>query len=150
MFSFEAPATCRRRGRDGARRPTLRSAVTHLLAETPSHEGSPVEPTMFNPMSSHSDTRWKRALDSVLRLARIERSEPPDLSGEFEFLRQLCRSLVQDLPVAQRTPLELRIGRSHDRADLWNLRSHLFGAISLHHGEHVARERLQQLDAHWA
>ena len=38
---------------------------------------------------------------------------------------------------------------AHDRADLWNLRSHLFGAISLAHGEHVARERLQQLDAHW-
>lgn len=116
----------------------------------PSHEGSPVEPTMLNLMSSHTDTRWKRALDSVLRLARLERTEPPDESGEVEFLRRMCRSLVQDLPSPQRGPLELRILRSQDRADLWNLRSHLFGAISLAHGEHVARERLQQLDAHWA
>jgi hypothetical protein len=105
---------------------------------------------MFNLMPSPSDTRWKRALDSVLRLARLERTESPDERGEVECLRQLCRSLVQDLPSPQRGPLELRILRSHDRADLWNLRSHLFGAISLAHGEHVARERLQQLDAHWA
>jgi hypothetical protein len=104
---------------------------------------------MVHLMQSPSDTRWKRALDSVLRLARLERSEPVDESGEVEFLRQLCRSLVQDLPPPQRGPLELRIVRSHDRTDLWNLRSHLFGAISLAHGEHVARERLQQLDAHW-
>ncbi|WP_209384716.1 hypothetical protein [Rhizobacter sp. AJA081-3] len=104
---------------------------------------------MVHLMQSHSDTRWKRALDSVLRLARLERTELPDENGEVEFLRQLCRSLVQDLPAPQRGPLELRILRSHDRGDLWNLRSHLFGAISLAHGEHVARERLQQLDAHW-
>ena len=105
---------------------------------------------MVHLMQSSSDTRWKRALDSVLRLARLERSEPVDDSGEVEFLRQLCRSLVRDLPPPQRGPLELRIVRALDRSDLWNLRSHLFGAISLAHGEHVARERLQQLDAHWA
>jgi hypothetical protein len=45
--------------------------------------------------------------------------------------------------------LQLGGVESQGRADLWNLRSHLFGAISLAHGEHVARERLQQLDAHW-
>ncbi len=108
---------------------------------------------MLNLMPSHSDTRWKRALDSVLRFARlerIERIEPPDESGEVDFLRRMCCSLVQDLPAPQRGPLELRILRSQHRANLWNLRSHLFGAISLAHGEHVARERLQQLDAHWA
>jgi hypothetical protein len=105
---------------------------------------------MFSLMSSHSDSRWKRALDSVLRLARLERSGPLDESAEVECIRQLCCSLVHDLPAAQRVPLETRIQRSHDRSDLWNLRSHLFGAISLQHGEHVARERLQQLDAHWA
>lgn len=104
---------------------------------------------MFDAMPSPSDRRWKRALDSVLRLARRERSAPADECDDLEFLRQLCRSLVQDLPAEPRCALELRILRARDRTDLWNLRSHLFGAVSLEHGEHVARERLQRLDGHW-
>ena len=104
---------------------------------------------MYNAMPSPSDTRWKRALDSVLRFTRLERSGPPDDAGEVEFLRQLCRSLVQDLPAEPRCALDLRIQRARGRSDLWNLRSHLFGAVSLQFGEHAARERLQRLDAHW-
>lgn len=104
---------------------------------------------MFNAMHSPSDTRWKRALDSVLRFTRLERSGPVDDPAELEFLRQLCRSLVQDLRSEQRCALELRILRAHDRSDLWNLRSHLFGAVSLQFGEHAARERLRRLDAQW-
>jgi len=104
---------------------------------------------MYNTMPSPSDTRWKRALDSVLRFTRLERSGPADGTAEVEFLRQLCRSLVQDLPAEPRYALDLRIQRAHGRSDLWNLRSHLFGAVSLQFGEHAARERLQRLDAHW-
>jgi hypothetical protein len=104
---------------------------------------------MNKAMHSPSDTRWKRALDSVLRFTRLERSGPADDSDEFERLRQLCRDLVRDVPAEPRSVLDLRILRARDRSDLWNLRSHLFGAVSLQFGEHVARERLQRLDAHW-
>lgn len=100
-------------------------------------------------MHSPSHTRWKRALGSVLRLARIERPAPASDADEVDFLRQLCRSLVNDLPAEARLALEARILRARDRSDLWNLRSHLFGAVSLQFGEHAARERLQRLDAHW-
>ena len=105
---------------------------------------------MFQAMHSPSRTRWKRALDSVLRLTRLDApAVPVDDAQEVEFLRQLCRSLVQDLPGEPRRALEVRILRARDRSDLWNLRSHLFGAVSLQFGEHAARERLQRLDAHW-
>jgi len=104
---------------------------------------------MHTLMQSSSDTRWKRTLDSVLRLARREKLEPDDNPQEVEFLRQLCRSLVNDLPLDARCTLDLRILRARGRDDLWNLRSQLFGAVSLQFGEHVARQRLQQLDAHW-
>ncbi|MFT3954608.1 MAG: hypothetical protein QM722_09540 [Piscinibacter sp.] len=101
-------------------------------------------------MHSPSHTRWKRALDSVLRLTRLDsRPAPLGDADEMAFLRQLCRSLVQDLPAEPRCALEARVLRARDRGDLWNLRSHLFGAVSLQFGEHVARERLQRLDAHW-
>jgi len=104
---------------------------------------------MHTLMQSPSDTRWKRTLDSVLRLARREKLEPAESPQDVELLRQLCRSLVNDLPLDARCTLDLRILRAQGRDDLWNLRSQLFGAVSLQFGEHVARQRLQQLDAHW-
>jgi len=100
-------------------------------------------------MQSPSDPRWKRALDSVLRLAGLDRPAPVDAGEDVEALRQLCRCLVEDLPGESRYTLMLRILHARDRDDLWNLRSHLFGAVSLQFGEHVARERLQRLDALW-
>src|SRR3990167_6976734 len=132
----------RRSGHCGLRSPdtSRRTASRRRMARTTK---------MYHPMPSPSDTRWKRALDSVLRFTRMEKSGPPDDAGEVEFLRQLCRSLVQDLPTEPRCAPDLRILRARDRSGLWNLRSHLFGAVSLQHGEHVARERLQRLDSHW-
>ena len=101
-------------------------------------------------MPSPSDTRWKRALDSVLRLARIDKPMPAASDpAELLFLRRLISSLVQDLPVDARCALDLRILQARSRDELWHLRSQLFGAISLQFGEHEARQRLQQLDAHW-
>ncbi len=101
-------------------------------------------------MPTPSDTRWKRALSSVLKFAR---REPPSAHADDErrvlALRTLCLALVQDLPDEPRLSLDARILRARSRSDLWNLRSQLFGAISLRLGEHVARERLQRLDTHW-
>ena len=104
---------------------------------------------MMKLMPSPSAPRWKRALDSVLRLTHLEKCDPSDRSDEVEFLRRLCRSLVNDLPPGERCALDLHILHARDRTDLWNLRSRLFGAVSLQFGELVARERLVQLDAHW-
>ena len=72
-----------------------------------------------------------------------------DESGEVEFLRQLCRSLVRICPRRNAGRWSCASCVRRTGPTCWNLRSHLFGAISLAHGEHVARERLQQLDAHW-
>ena len=99
-------------------------------------------------MPTISDTRWKRALDSVLRLARLDKPAPEDDEDNVLFLRRLFISLVQDLPTEPRCALDARILRARSRAELWHLRSHVFGAISLHFGEHVARERLQRLDTY--
>ena len=100
-------------------------------------------------MPSPSDTRWKRALDSVLRLARIDKPVTTSDPADLLFLRRLISSLVQDLPVDARCALDVRILQARSLDELWHLRSQLFGAISLQFGEHEARQRLQQLDAHW-
>ncbi len=100
-------------------------------------------------MPSPSDTRWKRALDSVLRLARLDRPVPASDPSELLFLRRLTSALVQDLPVDSRCALDVRILQARSPDELWHLRSQLFGAISLQFGEHEARQRLQQLDVHW-
>jgi hypothetical protein len=96
-----------------------------------------------------TDTRWKRALDSVLRFARRDAPATADDEDQIVFLRRLFSSLVQDLPADPRCALDVRILHARSRNELWHLRSHLFGAISLQFGEHEARERLQRLDAHW-
>ncbi len=100
-------------------------------------------------MPSIADTRWKRALDSVLRLARLDKPAPEDDEDKLHFLRRLLGSLVQDLPAEPRCALDVRILRARSRTELWHLRTHVFGAVSLQFGEHEARERLQRLDAHW-
>ncbi len=116
----------------------------------PPHEGGRLFDMTYPAMTSPSPTRWKRALHSVLRFARVE----PPASDEHEerrtlAVRTLCLAIVQDLPDDPRVPLEYRVLRARHLGDLWDLRSNLFGAISLAFGEHVARERLQRLDAHW-
>jgi hypothetical protein len=101
---------------------------------------------MTSLMSMTSAPRWKRTLVQALRLTRGgTRAEP----APIEPLRELCRELVADLAPIQRCELGLCIAHARSAEDIWHLRSHLFGVISLQHGEHVARERLQRLDAHW-
>lgn len=100
-------------------------------------------------MPSPSDTRWKRALSSVLKFTGLEPAAADDDERRILALRTLGLALVQDLPDEQRLSLDARILRARSLDELWNLRSPMFGAISLRFGEHVARERLQRLDAHW-
>lgn len=100
-------------------------------------------------MPTFPDTRWKRALDSVLKFARGDKPAPPDGEARVLALRLLCVALVQDLPDDVRLSLDARVLRARSLDELWHLRSSMFGAISLQFGEHVARERLQRLDAHW-
>ena len=119
-------------------------------AAQPPHEGGCSTDMPHPAMPSPTDTRWKRALHSVLKFARPQRAAAT-LEDERRAmaLRTICLALVQDLPDAPRRALDARILRARSVDDLWELRSALFGAISLCLGEHAARERLQRLDAHW-
>ncbi len=123
------------------------------LGDTPGqlpHEGGCSNDMPHPAMPSPTDTRWKRALRSVLKFARPHAPAPTlDDERRVMALRTICLALVQDLPDATRRALDTRILRARGLGDLWELRSALFGAISLCLGEHEARERLQRLDAHW-
>lgn len=68
-------------------------------------------------------------------------------SARVEALRELCHDLIRDLGPGQQLALGLRIGQARAVADFWHLRAYLFGAISIEHGERVARERLQRFDS---
>ena len=97
-------------------------------------------------MATTPAPRWKRTLARALQFTRRPpRAEPAPIEG----LRELCRALAADLGAVQRLELGLRLAHARCTEDIWHLRSHLFGVISLQYGEHVARERLQRLDAHW-
>lgn len=97
-------------------------------------------------MTTSPGARWKRTLVQALtpRTGPAPREVPP-----IEALREACRGLVADLPDAQREALQRCIARAHDADEVWHLRSHLFGVLSLSFGEHAARQRLKTLDAHW-
>lgn len=94
-------------------------------------------------MSTTPASRWRRSLAEALHLRR--RTEPVAI----DTLRDLCRELVADLASDQQHALGQCIAHARSAEDIWHLRSRLFGAISLRHGEHVARERLRRLDACW-
>ena len=66
---------------------------------------------------------------------------------EPDRVRELCARLLHDVAQRERDAVLHRLGRLRRADDLWDLRSALFGLISLHHGETVARERLSQFDA---
>jgi hypothetical protein len=93
-----------------------------------------------------SATRWKRTLALAFGFGREGQAHT---SASLDALRDACHELVADLPAAQRRELQLCIANARDAHDVWHLRSHLFGVISLTFGEHEARERLQRLDRFW-
>jgi hypothetical protein len=101
---------------------------------------------MTTPMST-TPTRWRRTLAQALNWTRDRPRRP---TPAIEELRALCDALVADLEPVERRAVHRSLTQARDAQDVWHLRSHLFGLISLRHGEHVARERLQRLDAFWA
>jgi hypothetical protein len=61
-------------------------------------------------------------------------------------LKRLCLEMIRDVPPGQKHGLSCRISHLQRRRDLWFMRSSLFTAISLQHGEAIARQRIRQLD----
>ena len=71
------------------------------------------------------------------------RTAPPDMDA----LRELCITLLADVPAFDRNTMLERLGKMRRADDLWHLRGALFDTISRVHGETVARARIEQLDA---
>ena len=65
---------------------------------------------------------------------------------EPERVHELCTTVLGDIAPRERDVVLNRLSRLRRADDLWDLRSALFGLISLHHGETVARERLSEFD----
>ena len=61
-------------------------------------------------------------------------------------LKRLCLDLIHDVPPGQKHSLVGRIDHAQRRRELWFLRSSLYRAISLQHGEQIARQRIRELD----
>ena len=85
-----------------------------------------------------------------LQRIRDEFSRSRNGSGrmpEPEQVRRLCVSLLHDVDARERDTVLQRLARLRRADDLWDLRSALFGLVSLHHGESAARARLIEFDA---
>ena len=89
---------------------------------------------------------WKLVLQSLLHPARARERREAALA---DTMRAVCHELISDLPVGPRLSLSARIENASRRPDLLTLRACLFDAISMQHGEQVARERLLDLDTRW-
>ena len=97
-------------------------------------------------MNTASVPRWKQALLSVFRSDVVKARREAELA---ETMREVCHALIGDLDTGRRIKLSVRIDHASARNDIWELRACLFDAISLQHGEQVARERLAELDSRW-
>jgi hypothetical protein len=64
-----------------------------------------------------------------------------------ERVLELCSTLLIDIAPREREGVLQRLGRLRRADDLRDLRSALYGLISLHYGEGVARQRLGAFDA---
>ncbi len=71
------------------------------------------------------------------------RPVPADLGA----LRELCLTLLVDVPAFDRQTMLERLERLRRSDDVWHLRGALFDTISRVHGESIARTRIAQLDA---
>lgn len=67
-----------------------------------------------------------------------------------EDVRELCAHVLRDVAAQDRDAVLERLGRLRRADDVWDLRNALFGMVSLHHGEGVARARLDEFDARMA
>jgi hypothetical protein len=97
-------------------------------------------------MNTQVTPRWKQALLSVLHPSRLRERREAELA---DTMRSVCHELIGDLPVISRVAIATRIELACRRHDLLTLRACLFDAISMQHGEQVARERLSSLDSRW-
>ncbi|MEY4561356.1 MAG: hypothetical protein RLZZ618_633 [Pseudomonadota bacterium] len=64
----------------------------------------------------------------------------------LDTLKCLCLELIDDVCPKRRSLLSRSILGARHNADVWNLRSALFGGVSMSFGETVARERMARLD----
>jgi hypothetical protein len=81
-------------------------------------------------------------LSILRRVRRLTRSRP-----SLESMKHLCLELIDDVGPDRRNVLERSIINARHRADMWDLRSALFGTVSLSFGEREARARVARLDA---
>jgi hypothetical protein len=133
-------------------------SVPHAGKDTGSHPinphtGAAHKATFDAPLSAQPNTmntqdipRWKQALQSVLNPGRVRERREAELA---ETMRTVCHELIGDLPLGSRLALSARIDIASKRHDLYSLRACMFDAISMQHGEQVARERLSSLDSRW-
>jgi hypothetical protein len=85
---------------------------------------------------------FQRLRKSFLPSMGIGRAKP-----DVPALRELCVTLLADVPAVDRKAMLARIENMRRTEDTWHLRGALFDVISLFHGEATARERLATLDA---
>ena len=77
-----------------------------------------------------------------LRQSILPSRAAPDVAA----LRELCFTLLADVPASDRKAMLLRVENMRRAEDTWHLRGALFDVISLFHGEATASKRLTTLD----
>lgn len=100
-------------------------------------------------MDSTPPAAWKRRLQQTLRLARQPLWPEGSSSDDWDRLRTQLVVTVDDLDMATRFNLLVRILRAETPDDLWALRVPVFDALAHRLGEGVAQGRLKQFDALW-
>jgi hypothetical protein len=111
-------------------------------------------------MDSTPPAAWKRRLQQTLRQARQPTwpdgsdAEPQNRlrphADDWDRLRTQLVVTVDDLDMATRFNLLVRILRAETPDDLWALRVPVFDALAHRLGEAVAQGRLKQFDALWS
>ena len=84
-----------------------------------------------------------RATASRLDKVSIFKALPAERLAQIQ---RICLDMIKDVPPGQKHGLACRICHVQRRRDLWFMRSSLFLALSLQHGDQVARQRIRQLD----
>ena len=84
-----------------------------------------------------------RAMATHLDKVRIFRALPAERLAQ---LKRSCLEMISDVPPGQKHGLACRISHVQRRRHLWFMRASIYSAISLQHGEQIARQRIRQLD----
>jgi hypothetical protein len=74
------------------------------------------------------------------------RSPTPAARPNSPVVQNSCRELLADLPERHREHLLGSLARMRRADDLWQLRSAMFTAIAMSHGEAEAQRRLAEFD----